>query len=304
MNGRGASPRSPDGGTLAPVFAALGDSLTEGIGDPVPGGAWRGWAQLLAEALPGVVFAKLARSGALSADVAHRQLPEALRLRPCVASVVVGGNDTLRASFDIHCVVSALDLTLGALHAQGATVLTACLPDPGRVLGLPWPLARPLARRMDAVNTAVHELSARYRTRHVHLAGHPQLTDRRHWSVDRLHPSERGHRLIARDFHTGLAGTGLPLGPPPAPEPASPPPTRADSARWMAVQGTRWIADRCTDLLPGLLGLAVSEGRHRLLRTGATLDERARDATRIALVYGTAAAADRAPAPVTATMAG
>ena len=29
-------------------FAVLGDSLSEGVGDPVPGGGWRGWAALLA----------------------------------------------------------------------------------------------------------------------------------------------------------------------------------------------------------------------------------------------------------------
>jgi lysophospholipase L1-like esterase len=31
-------------------FVALGDSLTEGVGDPV-GEAWRGWAALLADGL-------------------------------------------------------------------------------------------------------------------------------------------------------------------------------------------------------------------------------------------------------------
>ena len=33
-------------------FAALGDSITVGMGDPVPGGGWRGWAALLASTLP------------------------------------------------------------------------------------------------------------------------------------------------------------------------------------------------------------------------------------------------------------
>jgi hypothetical protein len=29
-------------------FAALGDSVTVGLGDPMPQGGWRGWAALLA----------------------------------------------------------------------------------------------------------------------------------------------------------------------------------------------------------------------------------------------------------------
>ena len=35
------------------TFTALGDSITLGLGDPVPSGGWRGWAVFLAEGLPG-----------------------------------------------------------------------------------------------------------------------------------------------------------------------------------------------------------------------------------------------------------
>ncbi|WP_260613193.1 SGNH/GDSL hydrolase family protein, partial [Streptomyces sp. WAC05858] len=171
-------------------FAALGDSLTEGLGDPAPGGGWRGWAALLAAATgphpdEPVEFVNVSRSGALAADVADEQLAEARRARPHLASVVVGGNDTLRDSFDIHRVAEALDRTIGALRADGAVVLTACLPDPGRMLGLPSALARPLGRRMRAVNTVVHALSQRYEAVHVELGDHSWVAERRAWSVDR-----------------------------------------------------------------------------------------------------------------------
>lgn len=272
----------------APVrFVALGDSLTEGLGDPVPGGGWRGWAALLAGALGerpgGVELVNLARSGALAAELAERQLPMARALGPRFASLVVGANDTLRAAFAIERVALALDRAHGALSADGAVVLTACLPDPGRMLGLPAPLARPLARRMRAVNTVVHAVSARYQGVHLHLAEHPWVAERACWSVDRLHPSERGHRLLARGFHAALAAAGLPVGPPPALTLDGPPPTRAGSARWMATRGTRWVADRCTDLLPGLLGLALQECRHGAAGAGRLLDAAADQATRTAL---------------------
>ncbi|MEV6569069.1 SGNH/GDSL hydrolase family protein [Streptomyces kronopolitis] len=276
------------GGGPAPArFVALGDSLTEGLGDPVPGGGWRGWAALLAGTLgerPGAVeLVNLARSGAQSADVAERQLPVARELRPRFASLVVGANDTLRAAFAIERVAAALDRAHGALSADGAVVLTACLPDPGRMLGLPGPLARPLARRMRAVNTVVHEVSTRYRGVHLHLAEHPWVTERASWSVDRLHPGERGHRLLARGFHTALAGARLPVGPPPSLTLDGPPPTRAGSAVWMATRGTRWVADRCTDLLPGLLALALQECRYGVTGSGRRLDAAAEHATRTAL---------------------
>ena len=83
--------------------------------------------------------------------------------------------------------------------------------------------------------------------------------DPRMWAVDRLHPSERGHRLIACRFHDQLAAAGLPAGPRPDPEPSSPPPTRLAEIGWLATKGTAWVLRRSTDLVPGLLALAIRE---------------------------------------------
>jgi lysophospholipase L1-like esterase len=277
-------PAPPTGSPLR--FAALGDSLTEGIGDPVHGG-WRGWAAVLARTLTtepaDVEFGNFARSGALSRDLTTEQLPAALAMRPALAAVVVGGNDTLRAGFDIHRTTRELDTALRALAEDGARLLTACLPDPGVLLRLPQPLARPLARRMRAVNTVVHELSARYATVHLHLAELPWTTDRSLLSVDRLHPSAKGHQLIARGFHAALTTAGHPLGPAPRADVCTPPPGRAADLWWMATRGTRWVAGRSTDLLPGLLALAAAEGRGRLRGATARLDEQMARAASAAL---------------------
>ena len=143
-------------------FAALGDSITVGMGDPAPGGGWRGWATLLAGTLPQPELHNLATLGALAADVERAQLPAAMALRPDVASVVVGINDTLRGDFDPERTGTSIDRTVAALRATGAEVLTMRLPDPGQMFGLPGALARPLARRMRAVN-ARHPTKSRNR---------------------------------------------------------------------------------------------------------------------------------------------
>lgn len=277
-------------------FVALGDSLTEGVGDPV-GEAWRGWAALLAGGLSGglagvpsggqaagvpagpsevpqgsVEFVNLAVSGAQTRDVLERQTPEALALNPDVVSVVIGVNDTLRYTFDIHAVAARLDEVYRSFREQGAVVLTACLPDPGAMLGLPGALARPLARRQRAVNTVVHALSERYGAVHVHAAEGEWLTDRALWSADRLHPGERGHRQLALRFHTSLAQRGVATGTAPSAEPEFPVPSRSASLWWLATAGTGWVARRCTDLLPQLLTLAAAEVRHRARGTSARLD--------------------------------
>ncbi|MFB7372835.1 SGNH/GDSL hydrolase family protein [Streptomyces sp. NPDC056222] len=267
-------------------FVVLGDSLSEGVGDRVDG-AWRGWAALLAEGLAGpaqdVEFRNLAVSGAQSQEVAEQQAPEAVAFRPDLASVVVGVNDTLRHTFDIARLAHRLDRVCADLTAGGAVLLTACLPDPGRMLGLPAPLARPLARRQKAVNALVHAVSDRYGAVHLHLADAQWTDDRSLWSADRLHPGERGHRAIAARFHALLAARGLAHGTPPSPEPEQPPPTRAEAVLWLATAGTGWVARRCHDLLPQLLHLAGSELRHWAGGTGARLDRRAEHALSAAL---------------------
>ncbi|MFI0513547.1 SGNH/GDSL hydrolase family protein [Streptomyces sp. WSLK1-5] len=264
-------------------FVALGDSLSEGVGDPV-GGGWRGWAELLADGLAeSVEFTKLAVSGAQTRDVLERQMPVGLGLRSDLVSVVVGVNDTLRCTFDIHAVAARLDEVYAAFTSQGAVLLTACLPDPGTMLGLPGALARPLARRQRAVNAVVHALSERYGAVHLHAAEGSWTTEPAMWSADRLHPGERGHRQLAVRFHAVLAERGLATGVAPAAEPESPVPTKSASLRWLATAGTGWVMRRCTDLLPQLVTLAVDEMRHRACGTSARLDLRTAHAVSAAL---------------------
>ncbi|MFC8130310.1 SGNH/GDSL hydrolase family protein [Streptomyces sp. NPDC057302] len=269
-------------------FVAMGDSLTEGIGDPVEEG-WRGWAALLAPSCGDVAFRNLAVSGAQTDDVLNRQLPEALELRPDLVSVIVGVNDTLRCTFDIGAVATRLDETYGACARQGAQLVTACLPDPGAMLGLPGVLAHPLARRQRAVNAVVHALSERYGAVHLHLAEDEWIADRTLWSADRLHPGERGHRLVAARFHALLAARGFAAGDAPSCEPQLPSPTRSASLLWLATAGTGWVARRCTDLLPQLLTLAADEVRHQVRGSSARLDLSATHAVTAALAALTAA---------------
>jgi lysophospholipase L1-like esterase len=240
-------------------IAALGDSITLGMGDPVQGGGWRGWPRLLADGLPDAELHNLAVLGAQARHVERDQLPAALELRPDIASVVVGINDTLRAGFSPNRTGASIDATVAALTESGATVLTMRLPDPGRMFGLPACLSGPLSRRMGAVNAELDKVARRYGTLHWDAARDPQTYDRRNWSVDRLHPNERGHRLIACRFWGSLAAAGQELGTPPSPEPASLPPSRRNEIAWMATKGTKWFLRRSVDLIPYLLFMAARE---------------------------------------------
>jgi lysophospholipase L1-like esterase len=264
-------------------YAALGDSITLGMGDPLPTGGWRGFAALLADGLgaPGQVeFRNFARSGAMTADVAGEQLAEAQLFRPDVATLLIGANDTLRGAFDLGAIGDHLHRVVSELSAAGTRVVTACLPEPGRMLRLPASLARPLGRRANAVNELIHELASRYPGAHTHLADDPLVTARAMWSIDRLHPSEAGHRRLAGLYHAALAGSGWPVGAPPSPVPTNRPPTRRSQAWWMATRGAQWVLRRSTDLLPQLTMLAAAEWR--LARRGSAQQLETRMAAEIA----------------------
>jgi lysophospholipase L1-like esterase len=240
-------------------IVTLGNSITLGLGDPAPGGGWRGWTCHLAAGLPKPELHNLAVNGAQAKHVERDQLPIALLLRPHVATVVVGINDTLRAGFDPVRTGQATARTVAALTAGGATVVTMRLPDPAQMFGLPPGLARPLSRRIRAVNAELDRIAAHYGTVHWDASTDPESYDRGNWSVDRLHPNERGHRLIACRLWDRLAAAGVPVAGQPGAEPDGRPPAWRDDLLWMATRGTRWLARRSVDLIPYLLFLAARE---------------------------------------------
>jgi lysophospholipase L1-like esterase len=167
---------------------------------------------LLAEALgPGgaVEFHNLAVSGARAADVAAEQLPRAVVHRPDLAAVLVGINDILRRDFDAARVGVAMACTVDGLGGCGGVVLTACLPDPGRMFRLPAALARPLGRRVAELNAVMHGVAERYRSLHLHIPLLPGVYDRRMWSVDRLHPVSAATGCSRRRTSTCWPGSGV-----------------------------------------------------------------------------------------------
>ena len=238
-------------------FASLGDSATVGIGDPVPGG-WRGWSRLLSSALAtayDVSYCNLAVSGATSTDVLHGQLADAVAHRPDLASLVVGVNDTMRAGWHPGRLREELMTCAAALHDAGATLLTARFHDHGAVFGLPGVLRRPLHARIEVVNAVYDEVHATFGGHRIDLAARLDVYDRAFWSVDRLHPSELGHRALARGVRR-----------PARRRPGSSSSRRRSSRRagsrsgggrtWRgwSREGAPWVGRRARDLGPGRCG--------------------------------------------------
>ena len=245
-------------------FAALGDSATHGVGDRADG-AWRGWARLLADTVAvhhDVSFCNLAVPGATVADVVAFQLEDAVAHGPHLASLVVGINDALRSTWDAGRVRDELLACADGLTGAGAQLLTVRFHDHSRVFHLPKPLGRPLRRRIDLLNEAYDEVVATYGGIQVDLAACPEIYGRDFWSVDRLHPSELGHRRLACEFARLVNEAGLSFAAP-SPTPTVLPPRRAENLRWMLTEGAPWMGRRARDLGPWAARTMLSQARVR-----------------------------------------
>ncbi|WP_287928383.1 SGNH/GDSL hydrolase family protein [Arthrobacter sp.] len=201
-------------------FVALGDSLTEGLGDPDPGSphGFRGWADRVAEELSagstGFSYANLAVRGLQLRQVIDTEVPRALALHPDLVSIQGGGNDLLHAGADPDKLADALERAVRELRALDATVVVFVGPDSGRstIMGQ-------FRTKIAIFNENVRGLCARNDALVADMWAMTELADARMWSPDRLHPSAMGHHAVAAMVLTTLnvPHTLTPLSPKPLP---------------------------------------------------------------------------------------
>jgi len=231
------------------VLVLLGDSTAVGIGDLVHGG-WRGFGPILSSAYENNGYRNLAVSGARLADVRRIQLPAALRLKPTVVVVVAGVNDTLRSDYSSRQMHADLDHIARELTAAGASVVTVRFHDQGRMFKLPGKLRRVLKARIDELNRVIDVVVARHGIRCVDLHTLPGAYELEAWAVDRLHPSELGHRMLAKAFAHELRSVGHGFGDVSLECSGGRELTVWHHVAWLMLKGVPWLWRRGADLLP------------------------------------------------------
>ncbi|WP_417234553.1 SGNH/GDSL hydrolase family protein [Arthrobacter sp.] len=179
-------------------MVSLGDSFTEGIGDPDPQspGGNRGWADRVAEQLSyGVddfAYANLAIRGRLVRQIQAEQLEPAIALKPDLITVCAGGNDVLRPGGDPDALAVVMDDFIGSLAATGATVLMFNGPDIGET-----PVLGSMRGRVAIYNENLRTVAARHDAIVADMWALRELHQPRMWAPDRLHFSPLGHHTIA-----------------------------------------------------------------------------------------------------------
>jgi lysophospholipase L1-like esterase len=228
-------------------YVAVGDSFTEGVGDPGPDGTFVGWADrlavLLADRRPEGDFryTNLAVRGKLLDQIVAGQVPQVRGLAPDLVSICAGGNDILRPGTDPDDVAERFEKAVAELASAAGSVLVATGFDTRGV-----PVLKHLRGKIATYNGHVRAIADRYGCRVLDLWSLRSVQDRRAWDSDRLHLSAEGHTRVAL-----RAGQVLGLEVPADPEQAWPPSpqrgvleVRLDDVHWAREHLVPWIGRR------------------------------------------------------------
>jgi lysophospholipase L1-like esterase len=240
-------------------FAALGDSFTEGVGDPYSDGvSCRGWADRFAENLAashsGLRYANLAIRGKCVGEVLDEQVPAAIAMAPDLVSLAAGGNDMLKPRCNPDTLADTFETAVARLTEAGSRVMVFTGFDPTA-----FPVLRLIRGKAAVFSMHIRGIAAKYDCLLADLWPMRILTDRRLWSPDRLHLNADGHRRVAL-LAGAVAGIeavedwGAPLDQPPL----RPRVTSWLTARWSDVE---WVTEHAAPYLSRRLhGVSAGDG--------------------------------------------
>lgn len=240
-------------------LVALGDSFSCGEGVGLRLAPEQTWVAVLAESLA-LHPLLLATPGATVADAHRTQLPLALATGGGeFASVLVGLNDVFKRTFDPAAVREHVADIVTALAECFDTVLVGRWHDPlTRFVAPRWlrdGVSARIAEINSALDAAVRAAAPGFgRIAVVDLAAEPDLALRQAWAVDRVHPSECGHRLIAHAAWKAV--TAIPAASPVIA--GADAPSLLDEGQWLARHGAPWILRRLGRIAGPVVTMALN----------------------------------------------
>lgn len=180
-------------------YVAIGDSFTEGIGDPEPSlpDGHRGWADRVAEVLAQQVddfaYANLAVRGKLIAQITADQIGPALALKPDLITFSAGGNDVIRPGSDPDEVASQFEDAVVRLTGDGATLVIFTGIDTNFT-----PVFRGIRGKIAIYNENIRAVAEKYDCIVADQWALKEVQDMRFFDTDRLHFNSLGHHEVAR----------------------------------------------------------------------------------------------------------
>jgi len=182
-------------------FAVLGDSVAEGLAEPVPGYSEVQLSARIADELraaaPHFAYLNLGHRGLRTREIRESQLARALDFRPDLTLVVCGGNDAFPATYRPENVDPHLRAMIVALQNAGADVITVGLYNVSYSPSTEIPdwLRPGLRKRMQTLSEHTGAIAAELGTLHVNLTAHPACTDPTLYSSDGRHGNSRSDAI-------------------------------------------------------------------------------------------------------------
>ncbi|MFI5760864.1 SGNH/GDSL hydrolase family protein [Streptomyces sp. NPDC051563] len=254
-------------------YAALGDSFTEGVGDPGPGDTFLGWADRLAVLLAdrreeqherrqeqqhepyegqhghpgeaarsgGFRYANLAVRGRLLDQIVAEQVPRAKELAPDLVTFCAGGNDIIRPGSDPDAVAERYEAAVRDLTGSVGLVVITTGFDTRDV-----PVLKHMRGKIATFSAHVRSIADRYECPVLDLWSLKSIQDRRAWDADRLHLSPEGHTRVALRAAQvlGLDTPADPDQPWPPMRPRGSVDTTRDNIHWAREHLVPWIGRR------------------------------------------------------------
>jgi lysophospholipase L1-like esterase len=180
-------------------YVAIGDSFTEGVGDPEPRlpNGFRGWADRVAEVLAAesddFAYANLAVRGKLIRQILDDQIEPALALRPDLITLSAGGNDVIRPGHDPDKVGELFEDAVARLSRDGATIVVFTGIDTNFT-----PVFRGIRGKVAIYNENIRGIADKYDCIVADQWALKSIQDMRFFDDDRLHMNPLGHHEVAR----------------------------------------------------------------------------------------------------------
>jgi lysophospholipase L1-like esterase len=189
-------------------FVGLGDSLTEGVGDPRSGragfsGELEGWVSHFANAVRAsgrtITVRNYAAAGARLNDVLDRQLDLAVKEPADLISCFIGINDLWYDDYDVAVFDRRFNELCRALASTAPIVLTASIHDVFAPLPVRASMRGKLAEKIASMNDVIVGAAKEHDLVLLDLASRPEMFTSAVRAIDRLHPNRYGHQLIAAE---------------------------------------------------------------------------------------------------------
>ncbi len=183
-------------------YVALGDSLSEGLGDFTfkEDRHFNGWTDRLAGTLAAEAqlsgyefhFANLAIRGAKLEKIVRQQLPRALVLQPDLVTLMAGSNDLLSKTESLPRLRELLRDGVQQLLAAGCDVVLVNTINPIHLR-----LFKPLRHRAALFSIIIETVADEFDVPVLDVFGMADFADLAMWAEDMVHFSGHGHIRVA-----------------------------------------------------------------------------------------------------------